>query len=285
MRCHGSRSFQSDWTDSLSDASYLGVVWACALVLWETVYRLSQMALHRTYGADLQSKDDGDEKRAERRTKLLNQGPSHCCSIVHSTLMASSGAALFRILQEAPPEDQYYRAPYTIHELNAAFLAFLVHDTAHILGQFPKLGGPDLLLHHAIFASCSIINGGYGIFPHTFCWLILGDTSTILLGLRWLCIHSERAQGPWFEGLQYAFAAVFFGTRVLLYNWGLHHLLVRHSDIVWNELPQRAPGVLVTSVVACLAAGGVLNGIWFYKIARLALAGARPPKPVPAKAD
>jgi hypothetical protein len=66
-----------------------------------------------------------------------------------------------------------------IEQTNHLFLSYLLIDLCHMLASFPRLGGFDMIAHHTVFITCSMVCGILRVLPFPFAWLILGELSTI----------------------------------------------------------------------------------------------------------
>ena len=107
---------------------------------------------------------------------------------------------------------------------NHLFLSYLIYDLCHMVAAFPTLGGWDMMAHHTVFIICSGVCGTLRVLGFPFAWLIVGELSTIWLGVRWFLIKTGRGAERSMELSNVAFAATFFATRIVAYAAGLLEL-------------------------------------------------------------
>jgi hypothetical protein len=156
---------------------------------------------------------------------------------------------------------------------NITFLSYLLYDLLHIIIQYPKLGGVDTILHHVLFALCSVINGTYGIMAFPFGWLVVGEISTVFLNWRWFLLKSGR-EGVLLDRVNGLFAVFFFVTRNVIYTLGMVHLFWFSWDEV-KVLPE-VSGVSIGwlgMTVGCMFLGWALNVVWGWKILNMVIGG------------
>lgn len=226
-------------------------------------------------------KKDGFALDPKHHPTLVSHGPSYVCSMIHCVINGYYGIVQLVGLQDAPsqvklvfPPVPEEAAPYIrgVELSNAFFFAFLLFDLFHVLRLWdPKFGGIDTVIHHLVFLSCSIINGGYQILPYPFSWLIIGELSTILLNIRWALIKTGRGDTIFFQGVQYAFALTFFITRVVIYLYGVMELCQQREILFEIVSSGRVPGIFMAMTLSFVGAGSLLNAIWFQKIAAMAM--------------
>ena len=222
----------------------------------------------------------------EARRTLVQRGPSYAVSLLHSGYVTLRGTSHLCHLWSASRRDQliiaaagaspHRGAQIEVARTNAVFLAYLLYDLLHILLQYPRLGGLDTVLHHAAFAACSVINGGYGILPFAFGWLIVGEGSTVFLNVRWFLLKSGRCGGgAWarrLDRVNTAFAATFFLTRVGVYSVGVVHLFGGcRAELRSVPAVSGVPVSLFGVTCGCMLLGWVLNVFWGYKIMGMVL--------------
>lgn len=233
---------------------------------------------HGTNGTTIQS----SPLMEDAKRTLLQRGPSYIVSFLHSIYATIRGIMHLHHLWAAsnldklfiPPKeiiDGYRWAHLHVAKTNTIFLSYLMYDLFHILLQYPKLGGLDTLLHHVLFASCSVINGTYGIMAFPFGWLSVGEGSTIFLNIRWFLLKSGRGEKKsgvlLLDNINALFAATFFWTRIGIYSLGMVHLF-------WNSLHELkslpevsgVPVPLLGLTCVCMLLGWALNIVWGYKI-------------------
>lgn len=257
----------------VASSEELMAVFAGAIVVFGGTYQVSFWVLER-----LTKKQSFalDEKEVP---KLVTQGPSYLCSMVHCIVNGYRGILQFRGLYHAPTDVKLFFPPTptefetsirNVEVSNTIFCAYLLFDLVHVLRQYPKLGGIDTVTHHLVFLTCSIINGAYGILPYPFCWLIIGEISTIFLNIRWALIKTGRGNSKLFKPAQYLFALTFFVTRVVVYAIGVVELFGQRSVLMNLVSSGKIPGILLGTTLLFVGAGSVLNLLWFQKIAAMA---------------
>mmetsp|Transcript_11915 Transcript_11915/g.18277 ORF Transcript_11915/g.18277 Transcript_11915/m.18277 type:complete len:263 (-) Transcript_11915:203-991(-) len=242
-----------------------------SFIAWEILFQLSSTWLR--HGGIDKLLDSNDKSS---KSSLLSQGPSYIVSIVHSALLGVRGMThLTDFLLASGEQVNYFEDDGTgeifdkVLTSNLVFFGYLIYDLYHVLLLYPKLGGPDMVLHHLLFMTCCVINGYYRIFPFQFGWLILGELSTFLLSVRWLLIKTGRGSSPMFHAVQLLFAIAFLVIRVIIYNIGVWHMIQNYQTI-W-DLRFRVPAVFLITTTSLILAGAVLNIFWSYKIYKMAL--------------
>ena len=228
--------------------------------------------------------DATNPKYETARHTLLHRGPSYLVSFLHSIYATCRGCMHLYELWNASHIDKllipdlsivtsitipnYYRAAHLhVAQTNLLFLAYLLYDLCHVLHQYPKLGGLDTILHHILFASCSFINGTFGVMAFCFGWLVVGEGSTIFLNIRWYLLKSGRDKGIWIDRINGLFALTFFITRIGIYSAGMIHVLYYSWEEVLS-LPEACgvPWSMLGLTCGCMILGWVLNFVWGYKI-------------------
>ena len=235
--------------------------------------------------------DATNPKYETARHTLLHRGPSYLVSFLHSIYATSRGCMHLYELWNASHIDKllipdssivtsitipnYYRAAHLhVAQTNLLFLAYLLYDLCHVLHQYPKLGGLDTILHHILFASCSFINGTFGVMAFCFGWLVVGEGSTIFLNIRWYLLKSGRDKGVWIDRINGLFALTFFITRIGIYSAGMIHVLYYSWEEVLS-LPKvcGVPWSMLGLTCGCMILGWVLNFVWGYKILSMVVVG------------
>ncbi|CAJ1966821.1 unnamed protein product [Cylindrotheca closterium] len=251
----------------------LGVFFA-SIIGFSITFQLSTSILKRLV------QKDGFALEPKHHHTLVSHGPSYVCSMIHCVINGYCGIVQLIGLRDAPSQVKLVFPPVPeevalyirgVELSNAFFFAFLAFDLFHVLRLYPKLGGIDTVAHHSVFLTCSIINGGYQILPYPFSWLIIGELSTIFLNIRWALIKTGRGNTIFFQGVQYAFALTFFITRVVIYLYGVFELFQRRETLFEIVSTGRVPGIFMGITLSFVAAGSLLNAIWFQKIAAMAM--------------
>ncbi|CAB9513304.1 TLC domain [Seminavis robusta] len=255
----------------------LTVVFATAMVVFASIFEVSSRILQSLLWT---TNNPGVALEKKHIPTLIRQGPSYIVSLVHCVVNGYRGIVGLVALHHASPAVklvsppalvEYERHIHHVEVSNTIFFAYLVFDLFHMLRLYPKLGGMDMVVHHLVFLTCSIINGSYEILPYPFCWLIVGEISTTFLDIRWALIKTGRGGTNMFQLVQYLFALTFFLTRVVVYWLGVVELFHQRSvlmDIVWSG---HVPGVFMGTTLLFIGAGSVLNLVWFQKIVAMAL--------------
>jgi hypothetical protein len=137
-------------------------------VLWEGIYWLARRLL-----------------RAPAAVRMLTpvvrrDGPAYVVSTVHALFAASRGvrhvASLWRapaVLKNVIPVGSwlttdmlpYLPAARAVITTNISLAAYLTSDLAHVIVQYPKLGGADTIAHHFSFLACALFAGSGDMFP------------------------------------------------------------------------------------------------------------------------
>ena len=239
------------------------------------------------------SRGVGVGRSEEARRTLVELGPSYAVSLLHSLYATSRGAMHLIHLWDASardklviPEragdagdpDSYRWAHLLVAETNTLFLSYLLYDLCHVLHRYPRLGGMDTVVHHALFAACALINGTYGLMAFAFGWLAVGEGSTVFLNLRWFAIKSGRGHRPILDTINVLFAITFFYARIGVYTAGVVHLLLLpQCRGVLMSMPggTGVPVPLLGLTCGCVLLGWALNMIWGFKIMAMVGGGGR----------
>jgi hypothetical protein len=249
------------------------------IFIWEMLYQLSQLAIKVAFVKYPKLIVTKKVNNDEAKTTLIERGPSYVVSFVHSMYVTTRGIMHLYSLWDASNIDKLliareggYRAAHLeVARTNVLFLAYLLYDMIHIVMQYPKLGGVDTMLHHMLFAFCSVINGTYGIMPFQFGWLITGEVSTIFLNWRWFLLKSGRDSGLLIENINIMFAASFFFSRIVMYTAGIMHLYIFSVSELKSLSSPEVSGVPMSALgitCGCMLLGWVLNLYWGFKIAK-----------------
>ena len=106
---------------------------------------------------------------ARAKAKLVREGPSYVVSTVHALAVTAIGARAYLALAHAPPAaamliargaaaaalaPAHAAAQQLVLFGNSLFFAYILNDGMHVLSMYPTLGGPDVLVHHALFLYC-----------------------------------------------------------------------------------------------------------------------------------
>ena len=220
----------------------------------------------------------------DAKQTLTKRGPSYFISFLHSIYVTYRGINhLYELwyasnldklyIPSIEQTDSYRYAHLHVATTNTLFLSYLMYDLVHIIHQYPKLGGVDTIVHHTLFALCSVINGTYGLMAFQFGWLIIGEVSTIFLNVRWFLLKSGRGgESVLLDKVNGLFAITFFISRIGVYTIGIIHLFwYTYDELI--SLPE-VSGVLVSLLsMTCgsMLLGWALNILWGYKI--LAMVG------------
>eukprot|EP00569_Conticribra_weissflogii_P007583 CAMPEP_0171350676 /NCGR_PEP_ID=MMETSP0878-20121228/36995_1 /TAXON_ID=67004 /ORGANISM="Thalassiosira weissflogii, Strain CCMP1336" /LENGTH=381 /DNA_ID=CAMNT_0011855667 /DNA_START=139 /DNA_END=1284 /DNA_ORIENTATION=+ len=228
----------------------------------------------------------------QARQTLIQQGPSYFVSLIHSLYVTYRGIHHISSLYDASDLEKvfitrtYFQGSHRpahleVAKTNIIFLSYLLYDLLHVIIQYPNLGKIDTIIHHLVFASCSAINGTYGVMPFPFGWLIVGEASTIFLNWRWflrvsgrggkrgdnVCSSGEVEQKRVLDTVNSLFAFSFFATRIILYSIGMIHLFGFSLEEV-KQLQQLGgvPSSLLGMTCGCMFLGWGLNLLWGFKI-------------------
>ena len=263
------------------------------ILIWEALFHVARFSLktvltlypslsahgskHHSGNGRISTKEQRKLSDSGEHT-LLQRGPSYAVSLIHSIVVTGRGVMHLYHLWNASNFDKllipgkdlvnsYRSAHLRVTATNTMFLSYLIYDLFHIVMQFPKLGGVDTIMHHLLFALCSVINGTYGIMPFSFGWLIVGELSTIFLNLRWFLLKSGRERTALLDKINGLFAATFFLTRIGIYSAGVIHLFY-YSFPELCRLPDESgvPVAFLGLTCGCILLGLGLNILWGYKI-------------------
>ena len=216
------------------------------------------------------------------REAILAQGPAYLVSTIHALYLTPRGLQHLRGLLLAPItykllrprtweqvpilEERFFDETTQVVWSNLVLAGYLAADIIHVVRKFPKLGGFDTLFHHFVFFSCALVAGYYELYPFMFGWLIAGEMSTPFLNTRWLLIKAGYGSTKVFDIVQMLFAFTFASTRFFLYGTGLFYQLVMIGDV-----PSIIPRWAVFYTTFIVITGFLLNLVWLWKIAKMAL--------------
>lgn len=256
-----------------------------AICAWNLFYRIFQYLITRY--SDMILRDSlNDATKDEAKQNLIKRGPSYATSQLHAVYASYRGILHLYNLSFASNLDKVFNprthmldgiqttrsAGLEVGTTNILFLSYLLYDLLHVIYQYPKLGGIDTILHHVLFAMCSVINGTYGIMPYPFGWLVVGEISTIFLNTRWFLLKSGREHSKFLNVTNRLFALAFFVTRNIVYTIGMIHLFWFSWDEV-QSLPEVSgvPRILSGMTQGCMLLGWGLNAVWGYKILNMVM--------------
>ena len=265
-----------------------------AICAWNLLYLIFQYLITR-YSNWILDDSLNDSKKNEVKQNLIKRGPSYATSQVHAVYASYRGILHLYDLSFASNLDKVFNprthildgiqttrwAGLEVATTNILFLSYLLYDLLHVIYQYPKLGGIDTILHHILFAMCSVINGTYGIMPYPFGWLVVGEISTIFLNVRWFLLKSGREDSKLLNATNRLFALAFFVTRNFLYTIGMVHLFWFSWDEV-QSLPEVSgvPRVLSGMTQVFIFLGWGLNVVWGYKILNMVMGVGKKKKSV-----
>ena len=211
---------------------------------------------------------------------MLQDGPSYFCAALHAVIVAQFGCRHVSELLYAPPmaqfripsdeEDPWYGATSATELTNLIFLSWLLFDLAHVVCSRGRLGGADMIGHHVGFILAAVICGSGRVLPFQFAWLICGEFSTPLLNLRWYLKLIGLNDSPTMKVTNALFAIFFFVSRVIMYGFGLVHLII-HRAVWMNGDLNGVPPTLLAMVVLLLFGGYALNLMWWNKVFRMGM--------------
>jgi hypothetical protein len=252
-------------------------------VLMEITYRVIQRKLRKLAKSESFRKNFGDDADWE---KLKSQGASYGLSTLHAiAVTVLGGLHLVDYIGMDSVRDQMIISASSHSRRNwlevllrfpsntaAIFAAYLCVDIGHVLAMYPKLGGVDTLVHHAIFLLCAVMGLDRQMMGFAFSTLIVGEASTPFLNAIWFLRTLDMRKSALFSNAKLGFAGVFGLTRVLVYGYGLWRQFASVGQMS-NELGHKT----LVFVTGLMTAGYALNLFWFYKVVRMALAPKKPP--------
>jgi len=254
----------------------------CGALIWEALYQCARIAIRAIF-----TEASCTGAWVQRRERLINEGPSYVNAFLHAVIVACLGVYSVFSLLYAPVDAkmrvpsasavdpsivEYREAAVFTESTNLIFLSWLCYDIAHLLIQFPTLGGVDTLVHHVAFACSSAICASYSLFPFPFSWLIACELSSPFLNIRWYLLTTGRKDTPILATTNLAFGYTFVLTRVIIYGIGLAHLWMSHGILLVG--PEAVPAVWVYLILSLVTAGYGLQLFWFKKI--LSMSKAKP---------
>ena len=279
------------------------------LLIWEIMYHIARICIKKCLdrypniiavsSSDYSSNSSKDNDNNSNKLKngqgsnntqlddakqtLTKRGPSYIISFLHSIYVTFRGINHLYELWYASNLDKLYipsidlidsyrYAHLHVATTNTLFLSYLIYDLVHIIHQYPKLGGVDTIVHHTLFALCSVINGTYGLMAFQFGWLIIGEVSTIFLNIRWFLLKSGRGNSVLLDKVNGMFAITFFISRIGVYTIGIIHLFwYSYDELISLPDVSGVPVLLLSMTCGSMLLGWALNILWGYKI--LAMVG------------
>ena len=258
-------------------------VFALSIGFLATTYEIARYAL------GILTKRKGFALDERSIDTLVTHGPSYANSLIHAIINGYQGVVNLVSLANAPtssklfgfdpiPHGEFVNATRSVLTFNTFFRAHLLLDLFHVLRKYPKLGGMDVVLHHSVFLTCSIINHYYFILPFGFTWLIIGEISTIFMNLRWFLIKTGRGDMKLCRVVENLFALTFFVTRIVIYSMGVFDLATQKSELIDAVKRERVPLIFLGVSVFFICVGFILNFFWFQKILYIAIYGSKKKK-------
>ena len=252
-------------------ASFAGITLAWALVWKAAGVTLCQRA--RWLG-QLKEKVDKPENLAKI--------PKNVAALLHAVFGTFTALIWLPSLLQEDAVDRYNCAA-TWHSWRqqmppASFAGYIVQDllTDVSLARRKLVPIPhDMLAHHMVFLGVMVMQLLFEKGCYIYYWLILTEGSTIPLLLRWFAI-AVNAPKALVSRLNLLFAVTFFVLRVVVYGVGLFQFL--RDDLHVARWEHASSIYQVTPML--VAAGYVLNLIWFQMIASKALRPAKTKKGV-----
>ena len=255
--------------------TWRGVDWPqifLAVIAWELVYQVARRCSQHSDHPKIR------EQGASYGAALVN---ALVCSIagvyITGELFASDDVRARALVLEEPP---YQAVTAAVFFVTQSFVGWLTMDLYHVLAHFPALGGWDTVLHHTGFASLAVTGYGFRVCPYVVGWLLLGEVSSIFLEIRFFLINSGRGDTSLMRLTNFAFATLFFFSRVVVLWLGLADLLFNLRPLLLGA-PYHAPAAGVNLICGFVAGGGLLNAFWMVKIVKMATRpGDRVSKPI-----
>lgn len=271
-----------------------------SFILWQLLYLVCAYAvrralLHTAFCRSL-------IPPLKTRQQLAALSPAYVVSTLHALFVTPRGLQhLYRLFYApisikllayhpisslSPHELKFIPEVNRVMVSNLALTSYLLADIVHVIAQYPRLGKWDTIAHHISFFYCGVISGYFGLYPFMFGWLIIGESSTPFLNLRWFLIKAGLGHTWLFSITQTLFALAFIITRFFVYTVGLSYQISLLFDV-----PRQVPRWAVYSTTSFVAAGFVLNMIWLLKIGRMAFqprrlsATSSPQTPTPSQTD
>jgi len=187
------------------------------IILWEVaVAALCFEVLYRSFGVLFRvlAARQGVALDRKRRPTFARDGNSYAVSFVHATIVVVRGFQHLIQQYGAPLEAKFVQQPYgssnawaagaaAIEPTNTIFLAFLAYDVSHVLLEYPRLGGVDVVAHHVLFAAASYVCGSNSL-P---VWKSTSELGSATTSRRWpenstpssRCSYGDKWGGPKFD--------------------------------------------------------------------------------------
>ncbi|CAN0237314.1 unnamed protein product [Ascophyllum nodosum] len=124
-----------------------------------------------------------------------------------------------------------------VFTLMAMMLAYIVHDTWHLLRSWRVNRNPVMLIHHGVFALISIMGMRFMQLPvHMRIHFIMfsAEMSTPLLNGRWLLRHVglvHKSHSVMIV-ISISFLALFLATRILMYLFMILDIIQLHAELI-----------------------------------------------------
>lgn len=149
-----------------------------------------------------------------------------------------------------------------VFTLMAMMLAYIVHDTWHLLRSWRVDRNIVMLIHHAVFAVISIMGMRFMQLPiHMRIHFIMfsAEMSTPLLNGRWLLRHIGLVDKSHFLmiAISFSFLVLFLATRILMYLFMILDIIQLHKKL---DMPLPLQPLFLLAVVISY----VVNLYWAY---------------------
>eukprot|EP00033_Pygsuia_biforma_P001185 GCRY01001347.1.p1 GENE.GCRY01001347.1~~GCRY01001347.1.p1 ORF type:complete len:302 (+),score=29.76 GCRY01001347.1:80-985(+) len=203
-----------------------------------------------------------------------------CCRVVSSinALVSCFGGA-YCFFYEILPSDHFVESSYSSVLLAVSYLAgYITYDFLLILYHFSVLADTPTVLHHFAVMGAVLYMLTSKHYQGVAMWLLLNESSTIFLNLRWFLLKINEALDKFGRPLYFyvppiaftinagLFYLFFFLSRVLGDSYLLY---LFYANTGFLPLADRVPGLAILTSL-CL-----LNVFWFYEINRFLVRGER----------
>lgn len=178
------------------------------------------------------------------RERLQKRGGTYAIAILHAGVISVRGAMHALALYSAPAvvqlqqpiigavDDPWYEVTAAVEWTNLLFFSWLAYDLAHILYEYPTLGGGDKVAHHVVMLAASFICGKHRILPIVLAWLMVGEVASTAFNCRFFFLATGRKNSDGFRRANYLHAVLHILGRIVLYAAGLLHLWTARVQVL-----------------------------------------------------
>uniref|UniRef100_A0A7S3PKB8 TLC domain-containing protein n=1 Tax=Aplanochytrium stocchinoi TaxID=215587 RepID=A0A7S3PKB8_9STRA len=156
---------------------------------------------------------------------------TYITSICHAIFVSIGGFLCAYELVGCTNHHAYFGHSMLAVNVSEVFISYLLQDLGILIYHYNILRDKESIIHHVIFLTISqyAVSKSYFVWPFT--WLILGETSTPFVGIRWLLAVSGNKESKLYFYNGVLLLGTFFLFRGILYGHGLYDMFKNYS--IW----------------------------------------------------